>query len=116
MFPTTNRRIFDYQLQLRGGIDTPAALTGTLQLTDASSTFLRLDPGVANREVRMPATNRDGVPFWITHAGAANNLLLKDSAGVDIQGATVVLTPGQATIVVNEGGTWKHMGIQTIVL
>ncbi len=113
---TTNRKPLTYQLQLRRGIDTVAALTGTLQLTDKSSNFLRLDPGAANRELRMPASNRDGVVFWITHVGAANNLLLKDSAGVDIQGVTVVLTPGQATMVVSEGGTWRHMGIQTIVL
>lgn len=116
MYGTTNRKPLTFQLQMRRGVDTVAVLTATLQLTDTASNFLRLDPGGADREVRMSATNRDGVPLWITHVGAANNLLLRDSTGAAISGVTTQLAPGQATIVVNEGGTWKHMGIVTITL
>lgn len=106
---TENRKPLTFQLQLRRGVET-LAITGTLQLDDASSTFLRIDPGAANREVRMPASNRDGVAFWICHEGTLNSLLLRDSTGATI-GDVSQLGPGEVALVVNEGGTWEHMGI-----
>ena len=115
MFRTSGRKPLTYQFQIRRGVETPAVLTATLQLTDRSSNFLRLDPGAANREVRMPASNRDGMVFWIQHVGPSNNLELRDSTGATI-GTTSDMVPAKATICVNEGGTWKHMGIRDAVL
>ncbi len=115
-FNTSGRKPITYQLQIRGGVDTPATLTGTLQLTDRSANFQFLDGGAADREVRMPATNRDGVIFRIVNAGATNDLLLKDSAGTNVLGTTALLTPSQAAWVVNEGGSWLHLGRESITL
>ncbi len=115
-FKTGGRKPMTYQWQIRDGIETPAALTGTLQLTDSSSNFLRLDGGAADRELRFPASNRDGVIFRITNVGATNNILLRDSTGAAISGVTTALAPSEGAWVVNENGTWKHMGIEAITL
>jgi len=117
-YTTGNRRPMRQQLQLEGGVET-LVISATLQLTDRSANVLAISGGAADREVRMPASNRDGSIFRLVNGGATNNLLLKRSDGADIAATTKVLTPGQATWVVNEGGgiaNWKHTGIETVVL
>ena len=62
MFTTGGRKPTRYQMQLDGGHDF-TVIAGTLQLTDSSANVQIVDGGVADREVRMPASNRDDVPF-----------------------------------------------------
>lgn len=116
MFLTGGRKPQRYQTQIEGGFDAPATLAGTLQLDDRSGNVQLLDGGAADREVRMPASNRSGVPIEVVNVGATNNLQLKDSTGTDIAGATAVLTPGQSALCVFVGIAWRHTGIRTIVL
>lgn len=118
MYTTSGRKPMRQQLQLEGGVES-LTISATLQLDDRSANILRIDGGVADREVRMPASNRDGMAFRIVNVGATNALNLKRSDGTDIGGATAALAVGKATWVVNEGGgvgNWKHTGIETVVL
>ncbi len=115
MYSSSGQRILDQQLRLRGGIES-LVIAADLQLDDQSSNVLRIDGGGADRAVKMPASNRDGLLIRITNVGATNVLNLQDSTGAAIDGVTTALAVGRATWVVNEGGTWKHTGIETIVL
>lgn len=120
MFASDARRIFDSQLQLRGGFEEPVALAGTVQLGLASAAFQLLDPDGVDREVRMPDESLppdiDGTVLRIVHGGGANLLLLRDSAGAPIAGVTTQLAAGQAAWVAFNGTSWRHYGIETIVL
>ncbi len=114
-YGSKGKRIFDYQQQLRGGGET-IVFTGTLQLDEDSAQMLRLDSGAGPEEVRMPASNRDGVWFEITNGGG-QSLLLRDSDGAVLGlGASSTLGVAQAVKVNCEGGTWTHLGIYTITL
>ncbi len=115
MFTSSGQKIFDQQLRLRGGVETltPGA---DLQLDDQSGNFLRINGEGADRAIKMPMSNRDGVPIRITNVGPTNALNLQDSTGAPIAGATAALAVGEAAWVVNELGTWRHMGIETVVL
>jgi hypothetical protein len=114
-YGSKGKKIFDYQQQMRGGGET-VVFTGTLQLGEDSAQMLRLDSGAGPEEVRMPASDRDGVWFEIMNVGS-QALLLRDSAGAPLGlGASSTLGVGQACKVYCEGGTWTHLGIYAITL
>jgi hypothetical protein len=114
-FNSGTRRPLTYQFEIKNGVES-LVLAATTQLDDRSSTILLVDGGVADRDLKMPASNRDGMVFRITNTGATNALNLQDSTGAAIAGATAALAVGEATWVVCEGGTWRHTGIETVVL
>jgi len=115
-YSTGGRRPNRGQLQLEGGLEAPATLAGALQLDDLSANVLALDGGLADRAVKMPASNRNGAIFWISNAGATNALDLQTSAGVAISGATASLAIGKAAQVGCVDGVWRHFGIYSITL
>jgi hypothetical protein len=102
-------------MQLEGGVES-LAISADLQLDDLSANMLRIDGGAGDRAVKMPESNRNGAIFRIANVGATNVLNLQDSTGSPISGVTTALGVGQAAWIVNEGGTWRHLGIETIVL
>jgi hypothetical protein len=56
-------------------------LTGTLQLTADLPHVLALDPGGANRTVKMPASPQKGDWYWLINtADAAEIITVQDSA------------------------------------
>ncbi len=114
-YTTGGRRPLRGQLQLEGGVES-LVLAGDVQLDDLSANVLLVDGGGADRAVKMPASNRDGVPFRIVNTGASNVLILQDSTGSAIAGVTTALAVATATWVWNEGGTWRHTGIESITL
>lgn len=114
-YTTGGRTPLRQQLQLDGGVES-LVLAADLQLDDRSANVLRIDGGAADRAVKMPAANRNGSIFRIVNTGATNVLNLQDSTGSPIAGATAALAVGAATWVVNEGGTWRHTGIESITL
>lgn len=116
MFTTGGRKPQRFQTQIDGGYDVPAPSPATLQLTDQSGNVQALDGTTLDKEVRMPASDRDGVPFEIINVGATNALLLRTSTGAAISGATTQLAPGEAATVVSIDGTWRHLGIRSITL
>lgn len=114
-YASKGKRIFDYQQQMRGGGET-LVFSGTLQLGEDSAQLLRLDCGAGPEEVRMPASDRDGVWFEITNGGS-QDLLLRNSAGAVLGlGATSTLGVAQACKVYCEGGVWTHLGIYSVTL
>lgn len=112
MYKGSAPKIFDYALRLRGGI-AALVILATLQLDDQSGQFLDVDGGDTDREVRMPASNLDGVFYRVANVGQTNTLTLKDSAGVDVSGPTPTLQPGENAWVYNEGGTWKIAAVES---
>jgi hypothetical protein len=95
-------------LPIRAPADTsPAAdtvLTGNLTLTSSSPTYLFRDPGAGNRDVTLNATTEvEGHSFVIQNVGAANNLVVKDSAAATL----TTLTPGDGATVIRHGTTWR---------
>lgn len=115
MYGSDNPRPLTSQLQLRGGVEV-LAIAADLQLDNRSAQMLRIDGGAADRAVKMPAGDREGVPFWIANVGATNALNLQDSTGAPITGATAALAPSQAALVAYTGSAWVHFGIYAITL
>lgn len=72
----------DVQLALKNGINTET-LAGTHTMTARSSTFQRLDPGGAARNVVLPAAGPSYGPFWIQNVAdvAAEIITVKQSDG-----------------------------------
>jgi hypothetical protein len=88
-------------IQLINGVNVDT-LIADATLTVASSTFQILDGGAADYDVNLPA-EQDGIYFWITNAGATNNLVVKDDAAATI--ATVAA--GEGALFVCNGTAWK---------
>ena len=114
-YTTGGRTPLRQQLQLDGGVQS-LTLAADVQLDDLSANVLLINGTLADRAVKMPAANRNGSIFRIVNTGATNALNLQDSTGAAIAGATAALAVGAATWVVNEGGTWRHTGIESITL
>ncbi len=113
-FTTKNRRPQRYQTEITGGHDLQT-LTGTLDLDDDSANVQIVDPGASPRDIKMPASNREGVAFTIVNVGG-QLLTLKDSAGSSIVGfgggASTSTVPSQGRVtVVRTGGIWGHLGV-----
>ncbi len=91
-----------------------ATLTGNLTLDMSYQNHLRLDPGGSARDVTLPAeAGRNGAWFRILNtADAAENLVVKDDGGSTI----VTVSHNEAVIVVCDGTSWVHMGIESISL
>lgn len=88
-------------IQLINGVNIDT-LIADATLTVASSTFQILNGGAADYDVNLPA-EVDGIHFWITNAGATNNLVVKDLTPTTI--ATVA--PGEGALFVCDGTAWK---------
>jgi hypothetical protein len=119
-YPSDNPRPLTSPLLLRGGYEV-ASISDTLQLDDSSSQILAINALLTDREVRMPASNREGVAYMVINTGGANNLLLRTSTGGNVDGfgpasATNQLGPGERALVVNIGGTWGHLGVDAVTL
>lgn len=119
-YPSDNPRPLTSPLLLRGGYEV-ATISDTLQLDDSSSQILAIAGGAADREVRMPASDREGVAYMVINTGATNALLLRTSTGANVDGfgpssAVNQLGPGERALVVNVGGTWGHLGVDAVAL
>jgi len=88
-------------IQLINGVDVDT-LIADKTLTVADSTFQILNGGAADYDVNLPA-EEDGIYFWITNAGASNNLVVKNVAAATI--ATVA--NGEGALFVCDGTAWK---------
>lgn len=81
---------------------TQATLAGALVLTYSSTMYQALNPNGANRDVTFPVGIK-GLAFYIINTGAAGDLVLKDSGGV--QRGTV--SSGQAASCIYDGSAWR---------
>ena len=72
----------DFQLALKNGVNVET-LAGTFTMDSKSSTFQRLDPGGAARDVVLPAAGPSYGPFWIQNVAdvAAEIITVKQSDG-----------------------------------
>lgn len=116
-FDTSGRRPLRQQIQIQGGFDEPAALTGTYQITPKSGNLLRLDANGAARDVTLPGIadgleDSNGVIFMIRNTAAgAFALTVKDPGGATV--ATV--GQNEAAIVVGAGAeVWASMGTYAV--
>ena len=89
-------------------------LAAALTLTAQYRKYLRIDPGGAARDVNLPAeATSNGLVFWILNAAdAAENLVVKNDGGATI----VTISQNERAMVVCDGTSWYHMGIETIAL
>ena len=84
----------------------------TLVIGDAH--YQKLDPGGAGRTVVLPAESvSKGMWYWITNAADAAEALTVNN---DAAGAIVSIAQNERALVVCNGTTWIHMGIETIAL
>lgn len=82
-------------LDLGANVET---ISATKTLTTADPQFQRLNGGVANRNVDLPAPHADNIGgfFFIYNSGATNNLAVRTSAGSTL----ATLLPAQGCVVV----------------
>lgn len=99
---------------LSGGDVNTETLAGNATLTTASARYQRLDPGGAGRDVTLPAeADSKGLAFLILNtADAAEDLTVKDDGASTV----VTISQNEAALVVCNGTSWVHMGIQSIAL
>lgn len=119
-YTTGGRRPMRQQMQLDGGFQ-QLTISGTLQLDDASANHLLVNGGLADREIRMPASAKNGVYFKITNTGGTNVLQLRTSTGGNVDGfspasATNQLGVGETALVACIDGTWGHTGVYAVTL
>lgn len=88
--------------------------TDDMVLTDQYRKYLRIDPGGSARNVDLPAEAiSNGLAFVILNtADAAENLVVRDDAGATV----VTISQNERAMVVCDGETWYHMGIDSIAL
>lgn len=119
--PTNNSSGAQLLLQIEGRLGsissfnskviTGQALVANLALDGSEPTFLRYEASGANRDVNLVlgAAAYNGQIRRIVNAGAANNIVVKDSTGAT---TFATLTPGQSTTVIclnNTGSTFSWM-------
>lgn len=88
-----------------GHFATTKTLTGTETLTDASKPILYLDPGGANRDVKLaPEANTNHGTILVNTADADEKLVVKDDSGTT---TIVEIGQGKARMVIPNGTAWK---------
>lgn len=97
----------------RGGANVET-LTGNKTLAVSDKICQKLDPGGSARDVTLPAEAAgESLGYIITNAAdGAENLVVKNDGGSTI----VTISQNESAMVVCDGTTWVHMGIQTIAL
>jgi len=111
---TSGYKPLTYPLVLRSGVTT-RTLAGDLTMDARDSTFQRLDPDGAHRNVDLPPEEDGRVYRFMNTAGGAENLVIREDAGAV---TIATLNQDEACWIICEDVagtlTWQHMGIETI--